>query len=455
MPMISPMSMKPLFTRFALAAAIGLAGAGLRAAPDSGPFVPDSLELKDAIAFALGNNFTIRQARERIRQQTGVEIQVRARQIPNVSASGSDTANSQAISQYIPPTTSTWTIALQARQVLYAGGGVTASIKGARLTREAAELELEGIINQQLLAVRTQFYTVLLGKEKITVQEENVRLLEKQLVDAQNRFNAGSTSNFDVLRAQVALANGQPPLIQARNDYRIAIEQLRQVLGFVSPAGGAGATKVPEFSGSLAVGEPVKIELTAALEAAHAGRPELQRLARLEQAGEQNITANRAGYLPEFDLVGGYLWMRNPYSAAWNDNLHGWTAGVQAQWNIFDGRATAGRVVQARSQLEQAKLSLAETMLAVDVQVRQAYSSLVEAWELLQASAKTVEQAEEALRVANVRYGAGTATQLDVLTSQVALTEARLNQLQASYGYHVALAALRESIGQADEFVHS
>ena len=349
MPMISPMSMKPLFTRFALAAAIGLAGAGLRAAPDSGPFVPDSLELKDAIAFALGNNFTIRQARERIRQQTGVEIQVRARQIPNVSASGSDTANSQAISQYIPPTTSTWTIALQARQVLYAGGGVTASIKGARLTREAAELELEGIINQQLLAVRTQFYTVLLGKEKITVQEENVRLLEKQLVDAQNRFNAGSTSNFDVLRAQVALANGQPPLIQARNDYRIAIEQLRQVLGFVSPAGGAGATKVPEFSGSLAVGEPVKIELTAALEAAHAGRPELQRLARLEQAGEQNITANRAGYLPEFDLVGGYLWMRNPYSAAWNDNLHGWTAGVQGQRGRGRRRKTQSAVLSRRS----------------------------------------------------------------------------------------------------------
>jgi outer membrane protein TolC len=332
---------------------------------------------------------------------------------------------------------------------------VTASIRGARLTREAAELELEGIINQQLLAVRTQFYTVLLGKAKITVQEENVRLLEKQLQDAQSRFNAGSTSNFDVLRAQVALANGQPPLIQARNDYRIAIEQLRQLLGFVSPAGASDAARIPEFSGDLAVGQPFRIELGDALDAAHAKRPELQQLARLEEAGEQNIKANRAGYLPEFDLVGGYLWTRNPSSGAWNDNLHGWTAGVQAQWNIFDGRATAGRVLQAHSQLEQAKLSLGETLLAVDVQVRQTFSSLVEAWELVQASARTVEQAEEALRLANIRYGAGTATQLDVLTSQVALIDARLNQLQASFGYNVAVAALRQATGQADEFVHS
>jgi outer membrane protein TolC len=447
--------MKAFLPCLTIAASITAAVIGLRAAPDTQTPMPATLDLKAAVDFALQNNFTIRQARERIRQQAGVEIQVRSREIPNVSASGSYTDNAREISQYSPPTSNTWNIALQARQVLFAGGGVTASIKGARLTREAAELEMEGIINQQLLAVRTQFYTVLLGKEKITVQEENVRLLEKQLQDAQSRYNAGSTSNFDVLRAQVALANGQPPLIQARNDYRIAIEQLRQVLGFVTPTVGVDVGRVPELSGSLAVGEPLKIELTTALEAAHSKRPELQQLARIELAGEQNIKAARAGYMPEFDLVGGYLWTRNPFVATFNDNLHGWTAGVEAQWNIFDGRATAGRVVQARSQLEQAKLTLAQTTLAVDVQVRQAYSSLVEAWELVQASAKTIDEAQEALRLANVRYGVGTATQLDVLTSQVALTEARINELQADYGYNVALATLRQAMGLADDYVTS
>jgi len=445
--------MKALIPCLTIVVSLGAAAAGLRAAPDPQAAMPATLDLKTAIGFALDNNFTIRQARERIRQQAGVEIEVRAREIPNVSASGNYTDNSKEISQFFPQTSNSWNIELQARQVLFAGGGVTASIKGARLTREAAEFELEGIVNQQLLAVRTQFYTVLLDKEKITVQEENVHLLEKQLQDAQSRFNAGSTSNFDVLRAQVALANGQPPLIQARNDFRIAVEQLRQVLGFASA--GTDVSRVPEFAGSLAVGDPLKIELAAALEAAHSKRPELQQLARAERAGEQNIKAARAGSLPEFDLVGGYLWTRNPYAGVWNDNLHGWTAGVQAQWNIFDGRATAGRVAQARSQLEQAKLSLAETTLSVDVQVRQAYSSLVEAWELVQASTKTIDQAQEALRLANVRYGVGTATQLDVLTSQVALTEARINELQADYGYNVALATLRQAMGQADDYVTS
>jgi outer membrane protein TolC len=445
---------KPYITPLALVVVLGFAQPSLRAAPAQERVVPDSMSLKDAIGFALENNFTIRQARERIRQQEGVEIQVRARQIPSVGATGSYTRNTDEISSYSAAPEGAWSIALEARQVLYAGGGVRSSVKSARLAREAAVLEMEGIIHQQLLAVRTQFYTALLARERIKVQEENVNLLEQQLKDAKNRFEAGTTSNFEVLRAEVALANGQPPLIQARNDYRIAVEQLRELLGFVAGRG-INQTKVPEFVGTLEIGPPVTFQLSDALEAARTNRPELQQLAKLEEAGEQNIKANRSGYLPEVDLVGGYTALRSPFSMAWDNRREGWTAGLQAQWNIFDGRATTGRVIQARSQLEQTKLSRSAAELAIEVQVRQAHSSLMEAWELVQASSKTVAQAEEALRLANVRYGAGTATQLDVLTSQVSLTEARLNQLQAYYGYNVALATMRQSTGLADEFVRS
>lgn len=433
-------------------AALWLTASLVAAAPAPQLPLPDTLDLKTLVQFALENNFAIRQARERIKQQEGVEIQVRSRQIPNVAAGGSYTGNTKEISTYSPQGSNSWSIALQARQVLYAGGGVQSSIRSARLAREAAMYELEGVINQQLLSVRTQFYTVLFAKQRIGVQEENVNLLTQQMKDARSRFEAGTTSNFDVLRAEVALANGQPPLIQARNDFRIAVEQLRQLVGFVA-ARGPDTTKIPELVGSLDVGQPVTFDISEALASARTNRPELQQLAKLQEAGEQSVKTSRAGYQPEVDLIGSYDVVRNPYTGQWNNRLEGWVAGVQTSWNIFDGRATAGRVVQAKSQLEQAKLSLASAALAIEVQVRQADSSLIEAWELVQASSKTVEQAQEALRLANVRYSAGTATQLDVLTSQVALTDARLNQLQAYYGYNVALAAMRQAIGQADPFV--
>jgi outer membrane protein TolC len=145
--------------------------------------------------------------------------------------------------------------------------------------------------------------------------------------------------------------------------------------------------------------------------------------------------------------------LRKGSGSAFRESHDGWRIGVQSQWNIFDGRATAGRVAQARSVLEQTKLSLAEFQLASDVEVRRAFSQWQQAVELADASKKVVAQADEAVRLATARYNAGTATQLDVLSAQVDLTTARTNQLQAFYTYNVAVASLRKAMGQSDEFV--
>lgn len=417
--------------------------------PDPDYEVPEELSLPYALSFALDNNHAIRQAKERIKEQEGVVLEVRSQQIPNVSASGDLSANAKAISNALPAQDRNWGFAVQATQMLYSGGGVAASVQGASLVREAASLELQGVINEQLLLVRTRFYVVLLAQQRIGVQEENVKLLEEQLKDAQNRFEAGATSKFEVLRAEVALANGRPPLITARNTLRVAIEELRQVLGFTNVTGSSFA-KIPQFVGSLAVTEQVAYDLSDSIRLARADRPELQRLAKLEGAGEQRVVVSRSSGRPQVAAFGRYDWVRGGPSNGWKDRRDGWTAGLQAQWSLFDGHATAGRLAQAKSQLVQTKLAVEEATLAIDVEVRRAHSSLTEAWELVDASGRVVEQALEALRLAGVRYAAGTATQLDVLTSQVALTEARLNQLTAYYTYNVALAVMRKAIGAPD-----
>src|SRR3954454_3722549 len=116
------------FSPVAPVAALVFAVASLSAQPAPQQPVPDQLDLKTAIGFALENNFAIRQARERIRQQEGVLIEVTAREIPNVSAAGSYQQNGRDISQTFnisPSGTSVasdraWQISLTASQVLYA-----------------------------------------------------------------------------------------------------------------------------------------------------------------------------------------------------------------------------------------------------------------------------------------------------------------------------------------------
>ncbi len=433
---------------FAPALALGLAT--LNAQPSPQFPVPSRLDLKGALGFAIDNNFAIRQAKERIRQQDGVVVEVSARQIPTVAANAAYQQNDREISAGFPASDRAWAMNLTASQVLYAGGGVKASVRSSQLVRESAVLDLQATINDALLQVRTNFYAVLLAREKITVQEKNLELLREQLRTATDRLNAGTISSFERLRAEVAVANAKFPLITAKNDFRLAVESLRQSLGFTTNLPDQ-IDKLPVFLGTLEF-TPTTFDLVAALAAARAHRPELQRLAKLAASREQTVTVAGANSRPNVSAFGGWE-LRKGTGNTFRESNDGWLIGVQSQWNIFDGRATAGRVAQARSALEQTKLSLAEFQLAAEVEVRRAFSQWQQAVELADASKKVVEQAEEAVRLATARYHAGTATQLDVLSAQVDLTTARTNQLQAYYAYNVAVASVRKAMGQADEFV--
>jgi outer membrane protein TolC len=440
--------MKPksvLCIHAALAFACALVCVVRAQAPNPGPVgttgqgpaaVPNPLDLRGAIRYAVDHNYAILQAREQIRQQEGVIIQVESAEIPNVSANAAYQRNTGAISEIYPPETSLWEIQLKATENLFAGGGIHSSIQGAKLGRDAAIYDLQSANNTALLDVRTRYYNVLLTREKVQVQEENVKLFERQLQDAQNQLKAGSVSSFEVLRAEVSLANAQPDLITARNDYRIAIEQLRQSLGV--PAGPAGTTApFPEVVGSLDV-TLESYDLDSALAMARERRPELLSLSKRQEEGDQSVVNAKSTYYPNLAAVGSYEWFGAGLAPGGTFNANGWLFGLQSSWAIFDGRATAGHVRQAQSLLEQAKIS---------------YSSLQEAAELVDASKKTVAEADEALRLANSRYHAGAATQLDVLTSQVSLTQARTNELQANYTYLTSAAAMRKAVGRGDTLV--
>jgi outer membrane protein TolC len=129
------------------------------------------------------------------------------------------------------------------------------------------------------------------------------------------------------------------------------------------------------------------------------------------------------------------------------DYVHGWEAGVQAVWDIFDGAQTRGKVTEARARFERAQIETDDVTRNIELEVRTAYSTLVEAWEVMESQQKTVEQAEEALRLARSRADAGAGTQLDVLGAQTSLTEARTTNIRAKREYAVALARLERAIG--------
>ena len=327
-------------------------------------------------------------------------------------------------------------VAIEVRQVLYAGGQVRAALNIAKFTQDSSYFNLRDTVDRVIAQVRSQFYAVLLNRALITVQEEAVRLAESQLTDQRNRFEAGTVARFNVLRAEVELANTRPELIRARNNYLIAQLQLAKTLGLAPGPGGDPAFVAV---GNLAVNER-PLGLNNALQLARERRPflKIQRLNILIETEQIRIAL--AGYKPRLDANAGYELRNSRLSDDLADTVNGWFFGITGSWEIFDGFATYGRTKQARARLESAKVNYDDSVQQVELEVQQAYANLRQARETIQSQQKTVEQALEAVRLASERLSAGAGTQLDVLDARVALTRARTTELQARADYNTALA---------------
>ncbi|MDQ3545369.1 MAG: TolC family protein, partial [Verrucomicrobiota bacterium] len=427
--------------------------------------------LREAIETALQRNPDLLRARQEIRRTKGVQIEVLSQALPHLDATaaynytdpalrggsgGSFTTFTGGTPAPVPtatplpsatPGTTTFTSAglsdysynlrITASQLLY-NGSIIPAIRGAGSAADASLYGLRDTIDRVIALVRQQFYQVILNKELIGVQEESVRLLQSQLKDQQNRFEAGTVPRFNVLQAEVALVNQQPALITARNDFRIAQLQLAKTIGLdFDPL--RGNQPPLEAVGQLAF-IPRQIPLATAIQLGKERRPFLKQQRSNILVQVATLSGAYAGIQPTLSLNGGYAFESSQFSSRLRDVTEGWFFGISGSWAIFDGLETVGRVQQARATLSQAKITYDDAVRQVELEIQQAYSNLQQDRELYDSQSKNVDQAHEALRLASARLGVGAGVQLDVLNAQVALTQAQSTRLSALFSYNADLA---------------
>ena len=426
------------------------------AAEKAAPKRHRSLTLESALSLALKQNPEILKGIHEIERTRGQVVEVRAQALPNLQAAGS-------YNQYAPELIASgggsvtsnpfsgsstfasggqdksWRIAFQVQQILYSGGKVKAAVKIAELTQDTSLQVLRETVARVIANVRTQFYTAMLNRELITVAEESIVLLGDQLKDQQNRFDAGTVPRFNVLQAEVALANARPNLIRAKNNFHISRLQLARTLGL-------DTDDEPDVTGTLRI-IPREVNLSRALDAARKNRPLLKAQQNTVASGEHQITVAKAGYKPQLNANVGYEFVNSRGTADLSKVTDGWYLGVNGTWAIFDGFRTKGQVDQAKASLASAEVGLSDSVHQVELEVQQAYAQAKVAREVIASQTKVVEQADEALRLAKERLNAGAGTQLDVLNAQVALTSARTTEKQALSDYNIALAEYDRATG--------
>lgn len=401
--------------------------------------------LEQAILTALQRNPEIQRAKQEIERAKGVYLELRADALPRVDATGQFTETDPHLGRFTGDgggpsfgVNQNYSFSLRATQIVFAGGRVVSQIRSADFLRDSAYFAFRDTIDRVIAQVRQQFYEILLNRALIGVQEESIRLLESQLQDQQNRFEAGTVPRFNVLQAQVALSNQQPDLISARNNHRIAQLQLARSIGLdFDPARGDGAPL--EALGQLRF-EPRNIPLTAAIEIAKERRPLLMQQKANVLASNAQVGVARSGYFPQIRATGGSDFRSSPITTDINDVRSGYVVGATGSWAVWDWGQTYGRVKQARAQLQQSKITLDDAERQVELEVQQAYSNLLQGRELIRSQQQTVGQAEEALRLATARLTAGAGTQLEVLNARVEVTRAQSISLQALFTYNAAVA---------------
>jgi len=412
------------------------------------------LSLTDCLNLSLQQNATILKAKSDLEASHGVVVQTRAVALPQLQAAGQykDT-DPHAVESITTPAFSVtlphqnWNAGVQIVQSIYEGGKLVAALQAANTTKQQALAQYQTVLADTLLAVRVAYYDVLLAAQQITVHEASVNLLQNELEDQQRRYHAGTVPHFNVLRAEVAVANERPNLIQARNNYRIAKNNLSNLLGYNLPH--EIWEDIPLNLTDTLDATPYQVDLPAAIQQALSRRTELVALRKTAELQRLNVVNAKAGYKPTVQAFAGYTWNNSQFVDP-NDigyALYGWNVGGQVSWNIFDGMLTRGRVVQAKALYDKAKTDIEDTGRQIELEVRTAYSQFIEAREVLESQQKVQEEAEEALREAEARATAGTGTQLDVLDAQTSLTQARTTDVQALHDYDAARARLERAIG--------
>ena len=307
--------------------------------------------------------------------------------------------------------------------------------------RQSAELETAATANltrvqsDLVLQVKQAFYTYTQDLRLVTVNENNVRNQQSHLALADARQKSGLGLPIDVVRAQTAVADAILNLNIARNNASVSRVILAQTMG-IDPRTPINANETGE---PVVAGDDVNALVTSGMRQ----RPEVLQAQATLRSAQFGVSAAKTTNAPSVSANLGIASRGSDFPPR-NDSL---SLGATIQWNPFDGGLTAGRVKEARANVEVAQAQLTNAQLGVTSDVSQAYLNLRTAEQRVQTSDIEIANATEGVRLAEGRYSAGVGTFIDVIDAQTALLTADTNRVNAQSAVNQARAALNRAIG--------
>lgn len=416
---------------------------------------PQGVTLSEAIAIALENNHDLRLARLDLISSDARVDEAFGNALPTVDLNARYTLNIQRPVFFFPGEDGiVRPIEIGSRNALAADITVQQIIFNSAVLTGVGTAETYAKVSRQQLRMRTAeviagvkraYYSALFAREVQSVNETLLANAEANYQNTKLLFEAGVRAEFDAIRAEVAVANQRPRVIEARNTYESALDNLRLLLGY---EGGDPVALEPvgDLADPSAIGsEPSFVEAATTMRAYNST---LESLRLIAEVNKGLIDVHRSEYLPTVAFFGSYKYEGQADNLGDFDFQPSAFAGLNLSLNLYNGGKTEAKVAQARVAYDKSRFDIARVDAGLTTQLEEALRRIDYARERIAAGERTIGQAERAYSIATTTYKAGTGTQLQINDADLALAQARLNRLNAVFDYNLARVQLELLLGK-------
>lgn len=457
-----------IIASLSIAAALVAPGANA-SAQTSAPRDTIRLSVDDAVTRALRASPDARIAAAQIEVADAQIETARASALPQLAFNGSyqqvlENARASIVSSVFGQRF-TYTANARLTQNLFQGGRVFAGSRAAGNVRDATRLDQQE--TRALLSVTAQraYLNALFTAQLVDIEQRNLTLAEDRVRQLEELEKGGRASRYDVLTARVSRSNLEPQVLQARSNRQLALLSLKQLLNLPVEQP-VVLTSALDTAGLAEV-----VERTFADTARATTRPAVRSAEFTLDARKQGIRVARADFLPTVSafIQSGYLALPTsnglptsfgrtsvdfcppgtPEGRVCQNN--GWFAdrnfGLQVSWPLFDGLRTKGNLDLAQAQEKLARVQVDQVRERVAIEQAQSISELERARAAFAAQRQNSAEADEAFRLASLRFARGLSTQLEVSDAQLALLTAQTNELRAVYDLYLATAEVARARG--------
>jgi outer membrane protein len=287
------------------------------------------------------------------------------------------------------------------------------------------------------------YYGLLLAEESLRVAETGLAVATSHYLSAEDRYDAGLVSEYDVLRARVEVSNLETERDRASDGVEAATRALRNQLQLGEDED-VVLTDRMEFELEL-------FDLDQALVDAAERRTELLQFDRNIEVSDAYTDLEKTGDNPTVLFMAGAKLYANALSLdkdEWDDQYN---VMLNLSWPIWDGLVTHGKVKQKESITDALRLEREAAADGIELEVKGIFDALLTAEKAVRTSEETVTMAERGLEIAQARYDYGLMSNLEVMDAQSALTQARLGYSAALYDYNIAKLEMLRATGRIEE----